>query len=77
MSFSAEINAKILHFSATCSPPEVAFGHVAGEASNAGRVYLGTVKCMAGYELVGKSLIKCMDGIWSAEIPVCTRETFV
>jgi hypothetical protein len=48
---------------------------VTGEATDNGRVYFGTVNCHAGYELVGKQLIKCMNGIWSAEYPVCTRES--
>ena len=52
----------------------MAFGSVTGEATDDGRTYFGTVTCQAGYELVGKSLIKCMNGIWSAEYPVCTRK---
>ena len=46
-----------------------------GEATDHGRVYFGTVTCQTGYELVGKQLIKCMNGIWSAEYPVCTRKS--
>jgi hypothetical protein len=63
-----------LFSSEICTPPEVAYGYVTGEATDNGRVYFGTVNCHAGYELVGKQLIKCMNGIWSAEYPVCTRE---
>ena len=64
----------LLFFAEICSPPDVAFGYVTGEAADSGRVFFGTVNCLPGYELVGKSLIKCMNGIWSSEYPVCTRK---
>ncbi|XP_059083711.1 uncharacterized protein LOC131880986 isoform X2 [Tigriopus californicus] len=55
----------------TCHSPFIENGQVEGEFN--GDMFVGTAKCDPQYELVGKSLIKCQAGIWSAEVPVCTR----
>lgn len=55
----------------TCHSPSIENGQVVGEFN--GDMFVGTARCDPQYELVGKSLIKCQAGIWSAEVPVCTR----
>jgi Sushi domain (SCR repeat). len=56
----------------TCHSPFIENGQVEGEFN--GDMFVGTAKCDPQYELVGKSLIKCQAGIWSAEVPVCTSK---
>jgi hypothetical protein len=31
-------------------------------------------KCLAGYQLIGKSMITCKDGAWSDEYPSCVTD---
>ncbi|CAB4059500.1 unnamed protein product [Lepeophtheirus salmonis] len=55
-----------------CAPPEIKHGEITVVSSN-NRKFVGIVGCEPPYALVGQNLIKCMNGIWSAEIPVCTN----
>ena len=56
-----------------CNHPEVVNGDVTAvtESSN---IFVGSVTCNEGYTLVGKTRIKCVNGIWSSSTPVCTRK---
>ncbi len=60
-------------FSGECIAPNVTNGFVE-EVSNTNRMLVAKVTCNPDFVLVGKSLIKCRDGIWSASTPVCTSK---
>ena len=47
-------------------------GEVTGAAGEK-KLWTGRVKCLAGYSLVGSNLLKCRDGQWSGQIPVCVK----
>lgn len=61
--------------SSSCDPPSVANGHISGDLSPDGYVFVGNASCDPGFVLVGEPLIKCVGGMWNQpEWPVCTRE---
>ena len=62
----------ITRCSAECEAPAVRHGEVTGAAGEK-KLWTGRVKCLAGYSLVGSNLLKCRDGQWSGQIPVCVK----
>ena len=54
-----------------CEAPVVKDGEVTGNGD--GSVWTGDVRCLAGNTLVGSSKMKCRDGLWSGETPVCVK----
>ena len=51
--------------------PVVTEGEVTGAGD--GRLWTGSVRCLTGHSLVGSATLKCRDGQWSGEIPVCVK----
>ena len=41
---------------------------------SSGNSWVGTFSCRAGASLVGEARLKCRDGVWSSQFPVCTGE---
>lgn len=54
-----------------CVAPVVTEGEVTGAGD--GRLWTGSVRCVTGHSLVGSATLKCRDGQWSGEIPVCVK----
>ena len=65
-----------LHFSLEITCPNLADpanGAVMVEGMNPGDT--ATYTCNSGFELVGADTLTCgSDGMWSPDLPVCTRE---
>ena len=63
-----------------CPRPSVRNGRVESdldsgeEVDNDKEVFVGVASCTDGFHLVGASRIKCIRGVWSSEMPVCTSE---
>ena len=57
--------------SAECEAPRVRHGEVRGDGDR--KLWTGRVRCLTGYSLVGSNLLKCRDGQWSGQIPVCVK----
>jgi len=55
-----------------CKQPNVVNGDVTA-VTDSSNIFVGSVTCNEGYILVGKTRIKCVNGIWSSSTPVCTR----
>lgn len=62
--------------SSSCVTPSVTNGQVESNIDN-GNTFLGRVKCDSGYELFGEKIIKCRNGVWSADLPLCTSKCTV
>ena len=45
---------------------------VDGEGEGDGDSWVGTFSCHSGSVLVGEQMLKCRNGIWSNNFPVCT-----
>ena len=56
-----------------CKQPNVVNGDVTA-VTDSSNIFVGSVTCNEGYILVGKTRIKCVNGIWSSSTPVCTRK---
>jgi len=54
----------------SCLPPALANGQSNGEARE--NTWVGTFHCDPGYTLVGNHRLKCRNGAWSGQFPVCT-----
>ena len=54
----------------SCLTPSLPNGYVVGEGDES--TWTGALVCDPGYILVGSSKLKCRNGQWSANMPVCT-----
>ena len=66
-------NTKIMKafISDDCKPPLLHNGHVDGSGSSSS--WTGSLSCLPSFTLVGNSKVKCREGQWSGDIPVCTK----
>jgi len=54
----------------SCIPPALHNGYVVGEGDD--KFWTGALVCQPGFTLVGNSKLKCRNGQWSSNMPVCT-----
>ena len=54
----------------SCLTPTLHNGFVVGEGDESS--WTGVLACTPGFTLVGSSKLKCRNGQWSANMPVCT-----
>lgn len=70
LSLAAYVIETLQTSGSSCQPPDLAKGRTNGEAH--GDNWVGSFHCDPGYTLVGNHRLKCRNGAWSGQFPVCT-----
>ena len=58
--------------SGQCHPPQLDNGVVEAEEGDAGNFFKGEFRCNPGFTLSGPTMLKCRNGVWSGNKPVCS-----